>query len=93
MSQPSTLARLLVPHLRPEARGYAEVPALETVLAELLTSARVAWPRVRIEETVFLRYLAERLGPASEPECTLRALPAAALFRSTSRRARCTPWT
>ncbi|WP_375769430.1 sigma-70 family RNA polymerase sigma factor [Archangium gephyra] len=81
MSHPSPLARLLVPHLRPEARGYAALPSLETVLAELLASARAAWPRVRLEDAVFLRHLAERLSsPGPEPERTLRALPAADLF-------------
>jgi len=80
MSHPPPLARLLVPHLRPEARLYAQLPSLETVLTELLASARAAWPRVRLEDAVFLRHLAERLAPASEPERTLRALPAADLF-------------
>ncbi len=80
MSHPPPLARLLAPRLRPEARLYAQLPSLETVLAELLASARAAWPRVRLEDAVFLRHLAERLAPASEPERTLRALPAADLF-------------
>jgi RNA polymerase sigma-70 factor, ECF subfamily len=80
MSHPSSLARLLAPHLRPEARMYAELPSLEAVLAELLASARAAWPRVRLEDAVFLSYLAGRLAPSAEPERTLRALPAADLF-------------
>ncbi|QRN97360.1 sigma-70 family RNA polymerase sigma factor [Archangium violaceum] len=74
------LARFLAPHLRSESRVYAELPALETVLAELLASARGAWPQVRLDEAVFLRHLAERLPPSAEPERTLRAIHAADLF-------------
>jgi len=80
MSPPPSLARLLALHLRPELRAYAELPSLETVLAELIASARAAWPRVRLEEAVFLRHLAERLPATAEPERTLRALPVAELF-------------
>ncbi|QRK10968.1 sigma-70 family RNA polymerase sigma factor [Archangium violaceum] len=80
MSHSVPLARLLVPHLRPAARAYAELPSLEAELARMLDSARAAWPRVRLDEAVFLRHLAERLPPSSEPERALRALPAADLF-------------
>ncbi len=55
MASQLLLARLLALHSRPEPRGYAELPSLEPVLAELLASARAAWPRVRLEEAVFLR--------------------------------------
>jgi RNA polymerase sigma-70 factor (ECF subfamily) len=80
MSPQPPLARLFALHLRPEARGAAELPSLEPVLAELLASARAAWPRVRLEEALFLRHLAERLPPGAEPERTLRALHASDLF-------------
>jgi RNA polymerase sigma-70 factor (ECF subfamily) len=80
MSEPRSLARLFVPHLRPEARAWAEVPTLETVLAEVLASARAAWPRVRLEEAVFLHHLAERLPPGPASERTLRELHGADLY-------------
>ncbi|HEX5750873.1 MAG TPA: pilus assembly protein N-terminal domain-containing protein [Archangium sp.] len=47
-------------------------------LARLLASARAAWPRVRLEDAVFLRYLAERLAPASVARVHPRWLPVAA---------------
>ncbi|PTL76977.1 sigma-70 family RNA polymerase sigma factor [Vitiosangium sp. GDMCC 1.1324] len=80
MPPPSSLASVFASHLRPSARAYAELPSLEAVLAELLASARAAWPRVRLDEAVFLRHLAERLPPSEEPERSLRAVPAADLF-------------
>lgn len=80
MSDAPSLARLFVPHLRPSVRECAALPSLETVLAQVLAQARTAWPRVRLEDALFLRHLAERLPPSPEPERALLALPAADLF-------------
>jgi RNA polymerase sigma-70 factor, ECF subfamily len=77
MSHPSRLARLFVPHLRAQLE---ELPSLDAVLAELLASARTAWPRVRLQDAAFLRHLAERLPSHVELERSLRAVHAADLF-------------
>ncbi|WNG32305.1 sigma-70 family RNA polymerase sigma factor [Archangium violaceum] len=79
-SASASLASLFVPHLRPAAQAYAELPSLETVLTQVLASARAAWPRVRLDDAVFLRHLAERVPPSSEPERSLRTFPTADLF-------------
>src|SRR5690348_7706382 len=80
MSDASSLARLFVPHLRPSARACAALPSLEAVLAQVLAQARAAWPRVRLDEALFLRHLAERLPPGPEPERALLGLPAVDLY-------------
>jgi RNA polymerase sigma-70 factor (ECF subfamily) len=46
----------------------AEQKALEGLLQQILESSRSAWPEIRVEDDVFVRYLAERLAAfGSEP--------------------------
>ncbi len=80
MAPASPLSALLCSHLPPAARAYARVPGLAAVLAALLGAARAAWPRVRLEEAVFLRHLAERLPASERPEASLRAVHAGDLY-------------
>ncbi|WP_224240488.1 sigma-70 family RNA polymerase sigma factor [Hyalangium gracile] len=80
MSAQSSLSSLFVPHLRSEARGAGEQLGIEALLAELLASARAAWPELAVPEATFLRYLAERLpAEGSLPEA-LRGLHATDLY-------------
>ncbi|MBN1206533.1 MAG: sigma-70 family RNA polymerase sigma factor [Myxococcaceae bacterium] len=78
-AQPS-LTSLFISHLRPAEREPAELPALEALLAEVLASARAAWPGLPLPEATFLRYLAERLPEEASLLDALRRLHAADLY-------------
>ncbi|HZI10534.1 MAG TPA: sigma-70 family RNA polymerase sigma factor [Myxococcus sp.] len=67
-------------HLRPEARGHAELPGLEAVLASLYAAGREVWPGVPLSEEDFLRHLAERLPPGGDTAAVLAAVHAADLY-------------
>jgi RNA polymerase sigma-70 factor (ECF subfamily) len=75
-----TLQSQFIPYLRPEARTYADIPALEGVLASLYATGRQAWPTVPLAEEDFLRHVAERLPPAEDPAKVLAGVHAADLY-------------
>ncbi|WP_395812894.1 sigma factor-like helix-turn-helix DNA-binding protein [Archangium minus] len=59
-SASASLASLFVPHLRPAAQAYAELPSLETVLTQVLAEALAALPSR--ERTVLRLHLVEGLS-------------------------------
>ena len=78
-AQPS-LTSLFLPQVRPAERVPADLPALETLLAQRLTRAREAWPALPLPAATFLRYLAERLPEEGSLLEALRKLYAADLY-------------
>ncbi|MFP2913286.1 transcriptional regulator, partial [Pyxidicoccus sp. 3LFB2] len=69
-----------LPHLRPGAGAYADMPDLEDVLASLYATGRQAWPTVPLAEEDFLRHLAERVPPGERPAKVLAEVHAADLY-------------
>jgi RNA polymerase sigma-70 factor (ECF subfamily) len=78
-AQPS-LTSLFIPHLRPAERGLEEPSTLEALLAEVLASARAAWPDLALSEATFFRHLAERLPEEGSLPDALRKVHAADLY-------------
>jgi RNA polymerase sigma-70 factor (ECF subfamily) len=80
MSAQPSLTSLFIPHVRRGERFLAELPALEALLAEVLASARAAWPDLPLSEVTFLPYLAERLPEEGSLLDTLRRQHAVDLY-------------
>jgi RNA polymerase sigma-70 factor, ECF subfamily len=53
---------------------------LESTLRELDSAARIAWPRINLEESIFAAHLADRLGASPDLKDVLPGVHAADLF-------------
>lgn len=77
MSNSEDLARLFILHLSEAQRPRAvDSPHLHQVLADILETARYAWPKISLPAEVFLPFLAKRVqegGPLLEALKDLRA--------------------
>jgi RNA polymerase sigma-70 factor (ECF subfamily) len=78
-AQPS-LSSLMISFLSPAARDSAGLPELEAHLAEILATARTAWPDLVLPTDIFLRYLAERLPKQVSLMDALRGLHVSDLY-------------
>lgn len=76
----SELSSLFIPYLSPALRSTLELPDLEGRLAELLATARAAWPDLPLPAATFLRHLAERFPEGSSPVISLQTLHAADFY-------------
>jgi RNA polymerase sigma-70 factor (ECF subfamily) len=80
MSAQPSLSSCFTPYVLPASRGSVELPELEAHLAEVLATARVAWPDLALSTDVFLRYLAERIPEQGSLVDSLRGMHVADLY-------------
>lgn len=74
-----TLSRLLISHAPAGAKARLQsLATLDETLHAMLERARAAWPKVELDDSVFLEHLAARLGP--DPLAALESLHAEDLF-------------
>ncbi len=80
MTAQPILSSRFTPYLSTAARDSGALPELEAHLAEVLATARAAWPDLALPTDVFLRYLAERVPEQGSLMEALRGLHVADLY-------------
>jgi RNA polymerase sigma-70 factor (ECF subfamily) len=75
-----SLAARFLAHSGSARDALAAAPDLEALLAQLVATARAAWPGIIVEDDAFLRHVAERLPGEGGPREALAALHAGDLY-------------
>ncbi len=80
MSSPSPRIQALLSGAAPALQALAAEPTLDTVLAELFTAGKAAWPTVSVDEPTFLAHLGARFPETEQALGLLRQLHAGDLY-------------